>query len=535
MVGPQVGAGRFMVYPQPPTAPLRVVGGSSAELVLVEQLAGPAVDGLPYAQMMFVRIAVHGDDREPSFSVIAGSGDPVTVTSEVAAVHRKPGGVGYVGDVWLDDGAEPDGVYRISVGFDAVSSERWRLRIHNNDTAEYRFTAVVADHPGATLQPWIDVSPAPLSFELLAGQTETKTVSVTNFGTTGCTLTSVGPLPAALAVTTALPVDIPAAKAAVLTVRFSAPAVPPAPDGVISGSAAVVITPADSTATTTPGHNATLAYRATTRSPEPAPRFAAAGQQFTPHLGPQGKEIMLAGKNFRKDMVVRFGSVETHPIAPPKPFAAWVTVPAALQTGSEVTITVTTVGGTDTSTDRFRVLSEFDRSVRVLSQTGRAVPDISVFRFAVVPVLSGGEGIDEILDGRTDHDGRWSFRETTFHRAMLIIGGPGWTGIAAICGVDDWVGERLETINEAPNGGSVILLSWTSIPGLGGALVVESDRWESREVDVSTRDITINGSTGQVRLEKGRPAHAVDAAGHKCSITVIGCFQKFGLLQYAKE
>ena len=118
---------------------------------------------------------------------------------------------------------------------------------------------------------------------------------------------------------------------------------------------------------------------------------------------------------------------------------------------------------------------------------------------------------------------------------MLIIGGPGWTGIAAICGVDDWVGERLETISEVPNGGSVILLSWTSIPGLDGALVVESDRWESREVDVSTRDITINGSTGQVRLEKGKPAHGVDTAGHKCLITIIGCFEKFGLLQYMKE
>jgi hypothetical protein len=230
MVGPQVGAGRFMVYPQPPTAPVAVAGGSTAELVLVEQLAGPAVDGLPYAQMMFVRIAGHGGDREPTFSIIAGSGDPVTVTSEATAVHRKPGGVEYVGDVWLD-GGEPDGVYRFFVGFEAVSSERWRLRIHNNDTAECRFTAVVADRPGATLQPWIDVSPAPLSFDLLVGQTETKTVSVTNFGTTACTLSSVAPLPAALAVTTALPVDIPAAKAAALTVRFSAPAVPPAPGG----------------------------------------------------------------------------------------------------------------------------------------------------------------------------------------------------------------------------------------------------------------------------------------------------------------
>jgi hypothetical protein len=496
-------------------------------------------------------------------------------------------------------------------------------------------------------------------------------------------------------------------------VKFSAPAVPPAPDGVTIGSAAVVITPADTTATTTPGHNGVLAYRTLTRWPAPAfapagqqftptvgppgtlvtlagigfdvgdlvvrfgdvqaepplavtatsiqvtvptgllaggasrrvpitvstaggavqsddtftvaaaprfaapgaqftpaigpvgtlvtlagtgfdagglvvrfgdiqtepplvvtatsiqvtvpegasrrvpitvstlagavtstdtftvaapPRFAAPGKQITPHLGPQGKEVLLAGSGFDAGMVVRFGSVETRPIAPPKPFAAWVTVPAALQTGSEMTITVTTVAGTDTSTDRFRVLSEFDRSVRVLSQTGRAVPNIPVFRFQLALDVSGEEVIDEILDGTTDRGGRWNFRETTFGRVFLVIGGPGWTGIAATLDVDNWIGERLETINEAPNGGTVVLLSWTSIPGLDGELAVESDRPQSREVNVYTRDITINGSSAQpVTLEKGKPAHAVDTAGHKCLITIIQNFEKFGLLQYAKE
>ena len=59
------------------------------------------------------------------------------------------------------DGREPDGVYRIYVGFETASPapEQWRLRIRNNDPhAGYRFTAVVADTPEGTLQPWIDVS-----------------------------------------------------------------------------------------------------------------------------------------------------------------------------------------------------------------------------------------------------------------------------------------------------------------------------------------------------------------------------------------
>ena len=35
------------------------------------------MDGLPYAQMMFMRIAAHGGNPGPTFVMIAGSGDPV--------------------------------------------------------------------------------------------------------------------------------------------------------------------------------------------------------------------------------------------------------------------------------------------------------------------------------------------------------------------------------------------------------------------------------------------------------------------------
>jgi len=105
---------RFMVYPRPPAAPLPVAGGSSTEMVFAEQLAGPSLPeqaGI-YQQMMFVRIAAQGGDVEPSLAMIAGSGDAVTLTANPTPIHRGPGGVGFVGDVWLD-GAEPHGVFRI--------------------------------------------------------------------------------------------------------------------------------------------------------------------------------------------------------------------------------------------------------------------------------------------------------------------------------------------------------------------------------------------------------------------------------------
>jgi hypothetical protein len=40
-----------------PTAPLAVAGDTTTEMVFAEQLAGPTVDGLPYAKMMFMQIA----------------------------------------------------------------------------------------------------------------------------------------------------------------------------------------------------------------------------------------------------------------------------------------------------------------------------------------------------------------------------------------------------------------------------------------------------------------------------------------------
>jgi hypothetical protein len=183
MAGPVVGPRRFAVYPQPPIQPLPVAAGATGEIALSEQLAGPTVEGEPYAQMMFLRVAAHGGTVEPTFTLIAGDGDPVTLSDTASAIHRGGGDADYVGGGWVD-GREPDGVYRIYVGFEAVSPapEQWRLRIRNNDpNAGYSFTAVMADTPDGSLQPWIDVSSG-LDFDLLAGPPSSDTSATSQDG-----------------------------------------------------------------------------------------------------------------------------------------------------------------------------------------------------------------------------------------------------------------------------------------------------------------------------------------------------------------
>jgi len=113
MAGPDAVVHRFVVYPRPPTAPLAVAGDTTKEMVFAEQLAGP--DG---GRAAVCADDVYADRRTrgqpgPTFVMIAGSGDPVTVTPTATEIHRGPGGVGFGDDVWLD---EPPGVTGIYVG-----------------------------------------------------------------------------------------------------------------------------------------------------------------------------------------------------------------------------------------------------------------------------------------------------------------------------------------------------------------------------------------------------------------------------------
>lgn len=359
MAGPDPGHRPFMVYPPPPGTPIQVAAGATGEVALSEQLAGPPLPGQPYAQMMFLRIAVTGSTAEPVVAVIAGNGDPVKLKPTTEPIHRSAGGAGFVGDAWIEP--DVDGVYLVNVGFEAPTVETWRLRILNTDgDRDCRLTIVVAGHPDRTRQPWIDVSPAEVDFDTLVGGTAEQPVTVTNYGTASTTVTAVGALPAEIAVGTPLPVEIAPTGTQRLTVTFTAPPSPPPPDGAMSGSAPVTVTPPDPAAADTPGHNRALTFRATTKWP--APRFAAPGAQFTPATGPPGAPVTLSGEGFDVgNLVVRFGDV---PAAPPEVSTATtvhVAVPVGLPTtgqpSQDVAIHIATDGGSATSDDVFTVVA----------------------------------------------------------------------------------------------------------------------------------------------------------------------------------
>jgi hypothetical protein len=359
MAGPDAGHRPFMVYPQPSGEPLLVAAGAMTEVALTEQLAGAPLPGQPYTQMMFLRIAATGSTVEPSVAMIAGSGDPVALKPTVQSIYRGPENAGFVGDAWIE--RDVDGVYLVSVGFEALTVEAWRLRIGNTDSAhECRFTIVVAGHPDHTRQSWIDVSPPELNFDVAVDGTEATDVTVTNFGTTKAAVTAVGPLPSALVLSTALPVEIPPTGAERLKVVFTAPSTPPVPNGVMTGAATVAVTPPDTATTGAPGHNGNLAFRAKTRWP--APRFANPGTQFTPATGPPGTPVTLSGTGLDvSGLVVRFGDVATPPNASTDTtieVAVPDGLPAAGELSQDVVVHVVTDGGSATSDDVFTVVAQ---------------------------------------------------------------------------------------------------------------------------------------------------------------------------------
>ena len=207
MAGPVVGARCFVVYPQPPSEPLPVAAGATGEIALSEQLAGPTVGGKPYAQMMFVRVAAHGGaaSRRSCWSSVR------VIRSRCPTRHLRYIAIAAVWTMWGmagSTGASPMGC----TGFTSASRRCRRPRAVAAADPQQRPAGRVSLHrgggrntPEGTLQPWIDVSGG-LDFDLLVGQTATKSVGVANFGTVGFSVTGVGQLGPQLTVVTALPV-----------------------------------------------------------------------------------------------------------------------------------------------------------------------------------------------------------------------------------------------------------------------------------------------------------------------------------------
>ena len=149
----------FSLFPDPPVKPLAIPANGSVDSALLQRAGAPPPDlaGV-YPQVMFVRLAMIGGTVLPGLVMTAGTGPPVVVTTEATPMFRESGiggGAGFVGDVSL---TQPAGnVFQIMVGFDQMSTETWKLGIHNNDPAAARlYTWVVADSAADAAQPWVD-------------------------------------------------------------------------------------------------------------------------------------------------------------------------------------------------------------------------------------------------------------------------------------------------------------------------------------------------------------------------------------------
>ncbi len=245
----------FDVYPTQPS-PLTVAkASSSTPQPFTQRAAVYAPYQAAYAQVMFIAVGMTGPTATPTFQLQAGTGPALTLKAQSAQIDSAPNT--RLGDAWMTSSAN---VFNIFVGFDQVTTATWNLTIQNNDTAaDGQFTWVVADNPGDSVQPWIDVEPVTLSFDALIQETESDSVQVSNYGTGPFTVTAVNPaLPAGLALATTLPVAVSPGAAASLTVTFSAPGT----SGPTTATSTLTINPADTAAGTTAGHNEQLTINA---------------------------------------------------------------------------------------------------------------------------------------------------------------------------------------------------------------------------------------------------------------------------------
>src|ERR1035438_3636505 len=264
------------IYPDPtgnsqPSAPLNLAAGNSSGFVSIQQLASTIGSDNGDA-FMYIRLAMSDPAGALSGSrpmpdvILQADGGSVPHPPPVLAQGPLPlySGNTYVADVSIvqEDVGYPN-VWVIKVDFVAnlPQPHTWAINIKNNDAVPRYFTWVVSGTLSLTAQPWIDVSPTSLLWEVLINGSAGESVQVTNRGTTAFTVTGItSALPPGF--TVALPGSLPPGDSQPLTVTFAAPSSPPPPDGSVVGNSVVGIAPVDGVAGNIVGHNQTLSVSA---------------------------------------------------------------------------------------------------------------------------------------------------------------------------------------------------------------------------------------------------------------------------------
>ena len=273
------------VYPEAPSAPLSLpaaAGTPAPTFTPIEQLAAadPSTPKIP--KTMFIRVAMSGADcpgvtsaTAPNFYLRADTGDAVLINdhaqppNQTYPIFRRPGSnlADFIGEgsAFL----ESHNVFRLVVTFnDGAGDYAWRLGIWNNDAAAARqFIWGCSGTLANTSQPWLDVAPPSLSWDVLVGGSASDSVTISNNGTGAFTVNGMAPALPAEFTLGALPITLDPNTSAPLTVTFTAPAAPP-PAGVITADEIVDITPADAAAGAAAGHNNHVNLSARVSSPD---------------------------------------------------------------------------------------------------------------------------------------------------------------------------------------------------------------------------------------------------------------------------
>ncbi len=224
------------IYPDPQLAPITLpaapaTGAPAPTFTPIEQLAAPDPSTPFIAKTMYICVAMSGAPcgsviapTAPNFYLKADTGDAVLINDhtklpdQTYSIYHRPGSDprDFVADGKVD--LENNNVFRITVVFqDPDGTYTWQFGIWNNDTASRQFTWVVSATLANTAQPWIDVEPTVLSWDVL----------VNNKGTAPFTVNSVSPaLPAGFALGP-LPVSLNPGTSAPLTLTFTGSGNPP--------------------------------------------------------------------------------------------------------------------------------------------------------------------------------------------------------------------------------------------------------------------------------------------------------------------
>jgi hypothetical protein len=263
------------VYPDPQTAPLNLGPGATSAAISIEQLTAPSLVP-PNDNFMYIRIGISDPAgalgaiaNQPDVVLQADAGPPSPVlTPNTQTVFS---GATYIADASIARDPAANNVFIITIDFfpPAFKVHTWTITIKNKDAAARDFTWVVSGTEANTAQPWIDVEPTALAWDVLIKGTQSESVQITNRGTAPFTVNSVNPaLPGSFTLGPLPPGSLNPGDSPPLTVTFTAPATPPMPDGRTTANANVSITPLDVNAGTTVGHNQQLSVAARTQALE---------------------------------------------------------------------------------------------------------------------------------------------------------------------------------------------------------------------------------------------------------------------------